>query len=136
MGRYFANGPRFPTVAVIRKLAIPALALAMLLSPSAAAGRLPPEFVGISPQTASNKADFALMELAGLLSVRMPMFWMNIERHSPWVVEPDWSDFDRNVTLAAEHGLRVFPFVWGTPSWIAREPRTEPIYREWTGRAR
>ena len=34
--------------------------------------------------------------------------------------------FDRSVALAAEAGMRVFPFVWGSPSWIAAQPQIEP----------
>lgn len=120
---------------LIRKLAIPALAAALLLLPSTAAARLPAEFVGISPQTASNKADFELMEAAGLRSLRLPLYWSGIEPHSPYLVAPDWSDFDRSVQLAAEHGMRVFPFVWGTPPWVAGETRVEPVYRGWARQA-
>jgi hypothetical protein len=127
--------PAFATNALIRKLIIPALLVAMLLLPAAASARLPAEFVGISPQTASSSEDFELMEAAGLRSVRLPLYWMGIEAHSPYLVAPNWSDFDRSVRLAAEHGMRVFPFAWGTPPWVAAEARVEPVYRGWARRA-
>jgi hypothetical protein len=120
---------------LIRKLAIPALLAALLLLPPVASARLPAEFVGISPQTASNKDDFELMELAGLRSLRLPLYWMGVEQHSPYLVAPNWSDFDRSVGLAAEHGMRVFPFVWGAPPWVAAEPHVEPVYRSWQRQA-
>lgn len=123
--------PAFATDALNRKLAIPALLVALLLPAAVAGAQVPPGFVGISPQNASNEKDFKLMEAAGLRSVRLPLYWHGIERYSPYLVAPDWSDFDRSVALAAEHGMRVFPFVWGTPSWVASEPRVEPVYRDW-----
>lgn len=122
--------------ALNQKIAIPALLLALLLLlPAAARAQVPLGFVGISPQSASNETDFSLMEEAGLRSVRLPLYWMNVERHSPYFSQPNWSDFDRSVALAAEHGMRAFPFVWGTPGWVAGEPRVEPIYRGWASGA-
>ena len=41
--------------------------------------------------------------------------------------DPDWSSFDRAVELAANHGLRVLPFVWGTPPWLSEFPGVEPV---------
>lgn len=122
---------------MIRKLPLIALALALaLLVPAApAAARVPSEFVGISPQTPSSKQDFELMEAAGLENVRLPLYWIGVEPHSPFLAEPDWSGFDHSVALAAEYGMRVFPFVWGTPPWVAPEPRIEPVRQGWAGRA-
>ncbi len=125
----------FATNALNRKLAIPAVLLVLLVLPAGAGAAVPPGFVGISPQSSSTETDFALMEEAGLRSVRLPLYWAAVEPHSPYFAEPDWSDFDHSVKLAAEHGMRVFPFVWGTPRWIAGEPRVEPIYHGWARRA-
>lgn len=120
---------------VIRKLAIPAMVVTLLLSAASAGARAMPGFVGISPQTSSNEIDFGLMEEAGVRSVRLPLYWMGVEPHSPFLVAPNWSDFDRSVALAAEHGMRVFPVVWGTPPWVAREPGIEPVGSGWVSRA-
>jgi hypothetical protein len=118
-----------------RKLAIPVLLLALLLLPAVARASVPPGFVGISPQSSSNKTDFELMEAAGLRSVRLPLYWAGVEPYSPHLASPDWSDFDHSVMLAAEHGMRVFPFVWGTPAWVAGEPRVEPVEHAWARQA-
>jgi len=117
------------------RLAAVTAVLALLALPQAAAARAPSGFVGISPQSASGEADFELMELAGLKSVRLPLYWMGVEPYSPYLVAPDWSYFDRSVNLAAEHGMRVFPFVWGSPPWVAGEPRVEPARGAWASRA-
>lgn len=115
----------------MRKLApiIAALALfALLLSPAGAAGKAPPGFVGISPQTPATDEDFELMRKAGIRSVRVPFFWSHIERFHPRRRPPDWADVDRTVRIAAEHGLQIFPFVWGTPPWISADAHREPSF--------
>ena len=119
--------PIFLAVAIVAMLALP---------PTAAAAPAPPGFtVGISPQTPADNADYALMAEAGLESLRLPLGWPSVERQSPYFTPPDWSDFDRSVALAAEHGMRVFPFVWGTPSWVAGQQQVEPVRHAWAGRA-
>lgn len=118
-----------------RKLAILALLLALLLLPASAAAQALPGFVGISPQNSANEKDYELMEEAGVRSIRLPLYWFQVEPHSPYLVAPDWSVFDHSVALAAEHGMRAFPFIWGTPRWVAGQARVEPIYSGWASRA-
>jgi len=121
---------------MIRKLALPALAVAaLLLAPASAGARLPAEFVGISPQTASNAKDFELMEKAGVRSIRLPLYWHGVERFSPFLSPANWSGFDREVALAAEYGMRVFPFVWGSPRWVAGDIHLEPTRNSWGARS-
>ncbi len=102
-------------------------AMGLLALPGPARAAIPPEFLGISPQEAVTQSDFDLMERAGLRSVRLPLFWSGIESADPYFEEPDWSGFDRNVELAARHGMRVLPFVWGTPRWLSEDLRLEPV---------
>ena len=114
-----------------RKL-LPLLILALLaLSPATAQAGLPPGFVGISPQSASNGEDFELMRRAGITSVRLPLNWGGIESESPLLVEPDWRGFDHEVELAAEAGLRVMPFVFGSPDWVAPTATDLPVRSSW-----
>lgn len=117
---------------MIRKLLpiVAAAALFALPSPPAA-GAAPPGFIGISPQGPSSRSDFELMAESGIDSVRLPLYWKQVEEYSPFVVPPDWADFDRSVALAAESGLHVFPFAWGTPTWVAPQPRVEPTRSGW-----
>lgn len=119
--------PIFVVVAVVALLALPA---------TAAAAPAPPGFtVGISPQTPADDADYSLMAEAGIESLRLPLGWPSVEPQSPYYAAPDWSDFDRSVGLAAEHGMRVFPFVWGTPPWVAGQPGIEPVRSGRAGRS-
>lgn len=123
---------------MIRKLSIVAAVIAALLAlPAAvAAETAPPGFtVGISPQTPADVPDYALMQEAGIESLRLPLNWTSVESFSPYLVAPDWSGFDHSVELAAEFGMRVFPFVWGTPLWVAGQQRVEPVRSSWARRA-
>jgi len=124
---------------LIRKLTAMAIAVAALVAPpavSASAETAPPGFtVGISPQTPADKVDYGLMQEAGVRSLRLPLNWSSVEEYSPYLVAPDWSGFDHSVELAAEYGMRVFPFVWGTPSWVAGQQRIEPVRSAWARRA-
>jgi hypothetical protein len=121
----------------MRLLAITFAALALLAPADGAGARVPPGFVGISPQSAPSDEDFDLMAQAGLRSVRLPLYWPQVEPVSPFVSRPDWSSFDRGVELAAKHEMTVFPFLWGTPQWLSDEPRHEPVsgvaLRAWRG---
>ena len=108
------------------------LALALTLAmPSVAQAYLPPGFIGVSPQSPSSKSDFNLMREAGIESVRLPLFWSSVEPESPLEAEPDWSGFDREVSLAAEAGIRIMPFVYASPEWAAPLPIDVPVRTAW-----
>ena len=111
----------------MRLLVMILAALALLTTPTGAGARVPDGFVGMSPQSAPSDEDFELMSRAGVESVRLPLFWSQVEPVSPHFSDPDWSGFDRGVELAARHGMSVLPFAWGSPPWIADEPRIEPV---------
>ena len=114
-----------------RKLPILLAALLVLaLAPSARAA-LPPGFIGMSPQSHSTLKDFRLMREAGVRSLRLPMNWSGIEPQSPFVSEPNWAAWDREVEMAAEEGMRVLPVVWATPDWVAPDPLTLPVKSSW-----
>jgi hypothetical protein len=109
-------------------------ALALLVCVPSAGAQTPQGFFGISPQGSTHAFDFQLMAEAGVRSVRVPLYWSQVEPFSPFATEPDWESFDRDVELAARHELEVLPVVWGTPPWIAAELRLEPT-RGWQLRA-
>ncbi len=108
------------------------LALAMAaIAPPAAHAYLPEGFIGVSPQSVANSADFKLMDEAGVQSVRLPVYWFQIQAKPPTVADADWSGFDREVGLAAESGIRVMPFIWGSPEWVAPQPVDLPVKSSW-----
>jgi len=121
-----------------RLLLIPLTAALLALNPAmAGTAPLPPlGFIGMSPQGATGPADYALMEEAGIDSVRLPMNWAEIEPYASYRHRPRWEWLDEQVGLAAEHGIRAFMFVWGTPKWVSSRLGGEPVTnarqrREW-----
>lgn len=117
-----------------RTLAAACAVLALLALPPAASAQTPAGFFGISPQSTTNPSDFELMAEAGVSSVRIPLYWSQVETASPFVAAPDWSRFDLDVELAARYGMEALPVVWASPSWAAPQPRLEPS-RGWQLRA-
>jgi hypothetical protein len=110
------------------------LVLALVLAgvaPGAAQAYLPPGFIGVSPQSPASGSDFELMKEADVTSVRLLLNWAAIEQSSPFVAAPDWDGFDREVGLAAESGIRVMPFVVGSPRWVAPQPIALPVNSSW-----
>jgi hypothetical protein len=113
---------------MVRKLCLLALVAALFVVPASASAYLPPGFIGISPQNSAGSRDFDLMAEAGIDSVRLPLFWSGIEEEEPSLRKPDWEGFDKEVELAAEAGIRVFPFVWSSPPWVADEQLELPVH--------
>lgn len=120
---------------MVRKLSLIALLALSALAPAAARADLPPGFVGIAPQHVGNGNDFRLMREAGVGSVRLPLYWNLVQKQSPLVAAPDWGYFEREVELAAEEGIRVFPVVLGSPSWAASEGKVMPVRTAWQRRS-
>jgi len=114
-----------------RKL-LPILFLfAAAIWPSGAHAYLPQGFIGVSPQSIANAKDFELMRGAGVTSVRLPLYWSVVQEQPPNVAEANWEGFDHEVRLAAEAGIRVMPFVWGTPEWAAPQVIDLPVRSAW-----
>jgi hypothetical protein len=110
-------------------LLIATLTLAVL--PPVAAAYVPPGFIGISPQSPFDAEDVSLMERSDVQSMRVPMYWPAIQADNPSVAKPDWSGFDNAVALGAEHGIRIFPFVFGSPGWVASRTTVVPVETAW-----
>jgi polysaccharide biosynthesis protein PslG len=103
------------------------VALVAGAQPGAAKPRIPPPrgFFGIVPQNALTDADASYMKAGGIEAVRWPLPWNGVQptENGPY----NWSVLDPVVEVAARHGLQVLPFVYGTPSWIARKYTTLPV---------
>jgi hypothetical protein len=113
-------------------LLIVAACLALLAFAQAApAAQAPPAFAGMAPQGPTDERDFALMESSDVPSVRLPMYWAGIQPETPFVSEADFDGFDHDVRLAAEHEIRVMPFVWGSPDWAAARSIDLPVATSW-----
>jgi hypothetical protein len=90
---------------------------------SSAAAAVPPGFFGVVPQGALSSADMERMD--GVVeTLRLPISWSQCEP-SPGVF--DFAALDAEIGAAAEHGVRVLPFVSGTPAWISPNPALPPL---------
>lgn len=120
---------------MVRRL-IPALVFVLLAAiPAAAQAYLPPGFVGISPQSTGTVKDYELMREAGIKSVRQPLVWRAVEPQNPAFSERQWGYMDHEVRLAAEAQMEVFPFLIGSPEWVAAEDIDLPVANPWQRRA-
>jgi len=110
-----------------------ALVAIALLAPTANAATAPPGFFGVVPQALPGKGDFKRME-GSVETVRMPILWFEVE---PRKGEYDFANVDREVEEAAGAGIRVLPFVYGSPGWVERANAVAPLgarpLAEWKG---
>ena len=100
-------------------LAAVLVAMVLLAAPAARADTVPPGFFGIVPQAPPSASDLARMR-GSVETMRMPIFWFECE---PKRGEYDLADIDAEVGAAAARGIRVLPFVYGTPAWLGRQER-------------
>jgi hypothetical protein len=108
------------------------LALALAL-PAAASAKMGQEFFGVVPQAPPSVADFQRMQ--GVVgTVRVPVEWPLVE---PRPGDYDLGGLDKVVGRAAEEGIRVLPFVYGSPDWLTGDPARPPLgpraLLAWTG---
>ncbi|MBS1889308.1 MAG: hypothetical protein JSU06_19185 [Actinobacteria bacterium] len=106
--------------------------MAIVTAPAAGAAP-PPGFFGVVPQAAPSEADLARM--AGAVeTLRLPIYWFECE---PRRGEYAFTSLDQEIGAAAEHGVRVLPFVYGTPSWVdpvqAHPPLGGAALARWKG---
>lgn len=112
---------------IVRKLILLIVAAVFAQAPAAAQGSLPSGFVGISPQSPANEEDYRMMREAGVWSIRLPLFWNGVQALPPGLAKNNWGEFDHAVKTAAEQGMEVFPFIVGTPKWLAEEWTDLPV---------
>jgi hypothetical protein len=119
--------PRF-LLAVLATLGLSLAALGVApppLPPPATVGAAPPTFFGISPQTTLTATDAEYMSAGGIGSVRWPLAWEAVQPTARGGYQ--WASFDSVVETAARSHLRVLPFFYGTPRWLARKSTVLPI---------
>jgi len=94
-----------------------------MVAAAAQAAPVSPGFFGVVPQAPLTSHDFARMR-GVVKTIRMSIYWPECEP-SPGVY--DFRAVDRQVGAAAAAGIRVQPFVNGTPSWLAAEQARPPL---------
>ncbi len=108
---------------VTRAAAVLAVIAAITVLASPAAAKVPAGFFGVVPQALPSTGDFGRME-GTVETVRMPIFWLEVE---PREGEYDFANVDKEVEGAAEAGIRVLPFVYGSPGWVERAQAVAPL---------
>jgi len=95
---------------------------------------VPPGFIGIVPQGPLTQQDYDQMR-GVVQTLRIPIFWPQVE---PQPGEYRFGQLDETIAQAAEAGVRVLPFVYGSPSWVRPDTALPPLgglapQRAWTG---
>ena len=118
------------TASLAAGLVLAVLALALAPGGGAATAvqppRAPAEFFGIGPQTPLTPRDAEYMKAGGIGVVRMAVPWSSVQEKNKRGVY-NWAGLDEGVRIAARAGLRVLPFLYGTPHWLAAKPTTLPV---------
>jgi hypothetical protein len=91
----------------------------------------PKGFFGIDPQLPPTDADASYMKAGGIETIRWPLAWSSIQPTARGGYL--WEGFDGVVEMAARHGLKVLPILYGTPPWLSSKDTKLPID---SGRAR
>lgn len=101
-------------VVALAATALAALTLLIAAAPSQA--KAPRTFFGVVPQTALGSTDFDRMGQAKIGTLRILVSWSTINSSAGSF---DWGGLDAVVGGAAENGVEVLPFLYGTPDWVA-----------------
>jgi hypothetical protein len=114
-------------VAITRaaKAGFTSLALLMCLFSPATAQAVPAGFFGIAPQTQLTVTDAEYMRAGGIESIRVPVPWSGVQPSADGGYK--WEGIDATVAVAARARLRVLPFLYATPHWLAHKYTTLPV---------
>jgi hypothetical protein len=94
----------------------------LLATPAASYAAPPHAFFGIVPQEPPSATD--LDRMRGVVgTLRVPAYWFQLE---PRPREYELAPLDDLVSAAARRGLKVLPFVYGSPAWLRPDPARPP----------
>ncbi|MGH2952119.1 MAG: hypothetical protein ACRDKX_08750 [Solirubrobacterales bacterium] len=95
-------------------------ALGALAAGATAQAAAPRSFFGVVPQTALDTEDLERMGKARVGTLRFEIQWAVVDP-SAAPNDTDFSGVDALVADAARNGVRVLPFVYSTPEWVAND---------------
>ncbi len=101
------------------------LTTAAIAPPAKAVPKAPKGMLGIVPQALPTRTDTRRMKRGGIENMRYPVAWNNIQ--SVNANNFNWAVMDDSVKVAAREGMRLMPFLYGTPAWLAKRPTTMPV---------
>jgi hypothetical protein len=93
--------------------------------PESPRAKVPRVFWGVGPQSAVPASDYGRMKRIGADSVRWIFYWPTIQPRAG--AGYDWAPYDALLRTTARRGLEVLPVLYGTPRWLAKDPRTLPV---------
>ena len=94
------------------------LAALLLGAPRAVEAKPPGSFYGVAPQALPSGADFRRMARNDVGLVRFELRWSAIDPTPE--AGYDWSEVDRIVLASARHRVKLLPFLFNTPRWVAQ----------------
>ena len=104
-------------------MAVAAIAAAACLAPAAARGQeqgpsavVRSGFFGVAPQTTLTPGELGRLAQGGVGTVRVYLNWAATDL-TP-ADDNAWGAMDALVGAAAQNGVSVLPFVFGTPTWV------------------
>jgi hypothetical protein len=89
------------------------------------AAATPNPFFGVDAVHYPTQAELNRVAAAGAGTFRIQVIWQFVE---PSPGARAYTDLDRLVAASASAGLTLLPDLYGTPSWLARNPSRPPIY--------
>lgn len=95
--------------------AVAALVFAAAAVPVRASTDAPRDFWGVVPIVELSKGDIDRMGAGNVGAIRQLVLWGQIE---PRPDEFDWTYTDFLVANAAQQGIELLPFLYGTPPWV------------------
>jgi hypothetical protein len=102
-------------------VAVIGLCLFVFAAPAAA---VPRELFGISKGGTLNQQDFSKLNSTGVRTLRFAINWFAVQ---PSHASPLWGATDQLVGDLAARGIRPVPFIYGSPSWVAKQPNRPPL---------
>lgn len=82
------------------------------------------EFFGIAQGLRLDVHDFRTMARTGVSTDRFQLVWSWVQpKPGPF----NWDLTDTLIGGLASHGIRAFPFIWGSPKWVTRPPARPPL---------
>src|SRR5690606_25198140 len=112
--------PEVGTEMIIRRRLVAVCALAGLvltLALASSAQAAPRALFGVSPQSGLSVDDFARMDQARVGTLRYEVFWAGA---NPAPNDYPWGATDFVFRHASLNNIRVLPFVYSTPQWVAQ----------------
>ena len=94
-----------------------ACAVVALLAAPASFAKAPKNFFGVGPQTPLTKEDIDRMGQGKVGTLRFQIFWAG-QNPEPGVYE--WGAVDQIVRDASRNDIRLLPFIFSTPPWVAQ----------------